>query len=447
MRSCAGHKSFGPVYTLRISLPVVLSGHSSLLGEFGLFRQVAVLFLCGDSLLFIHPSSSRTWSEAHSLAWEALVVRGETARASHTGMTGSFYWSFFGVGRSRLLGCFDSTMGYPGEGPRRQKLPQHERPQVVLAKRRVSLAASERRTVLLGLFADWLRDHNEVAIFDLLKEEGKVVSRYLAHYGQFLYDRGDPVGVYVDSILAVVDQERSLRRFMTAAWDVADSWKLLMPWSNHVPTPPTMLLAMFSLSVIWGWPDMGIFILLAFNAMLRPGELLKLTRSDVLLPSDLLSAKRVIYVRLREPKNRRITARREHVKVEDSIVVDLLELWLPRLRPEQPLFPMKAENMRKYHDSLVTFFGVPAADGLGLTPASHRGGGATWTFEQTGDLDLTRWRGRWAATSRTLEVYIQEVAAASVLPALDAVHRQRILAFAQAAPLLWNDLARQLMLA
>ena len=91
----------------------------------------------------------------------------------------------------------------------------------------------------------------------------------------FLYDRGDAVGVFVDSILSVVDQERSLRRVLTAAWDVADSWKLLMPWSNHVPTPPAMALAMFSLSILWDWPDMGLFVLMAFVGLFRPGELLK----------------------------------------------------------------------------------------------------------------------------------------------------------------------------
>ena len=204
---------------------------------------------------------------------------------------------------------------------------------------------------------------------------------------------------------------------------------------------------MFSLSVIWDWPDMGLFILTAFCALLRPGEVMKLTRSDVLLPSDLMTTRRHAFIHLRDPKMRRISARREHVRVEEPLLLELLEVWLPRLKPEQRLFPMKPENMRKYHDALVTFFGIPAADGRGLTPASHRGGGATWTFEQTGDLELTRWRGRWASTSRTLEVYIQEVAAASVLPALNAGHRQRVLAFAQAAPVLWNELRKRLMFA
>jgi len=341
---------------------------------------------------------------------------------------------------------FDRTLGFPGEGPRPQKLPLEMRKPIDLAKRRVSFAAAERRSILLKNFGEWLEDKHGVDIFELLKEEGRVVGRYLAEYGQFLYNQGDAVGVFVDSILSVVDQERSLRRVLTAAWDVADSWKLLMPWSNHCPTPPSVALALFSLSVVWHWPDMGLFVLMAFLGLFRPGELLKSTRSDVLLPSELLSTRQVCFVRIGQPKNRRISTRREHVRLEDPMLIYLLELWLPRLSPTTRIFRMSYDNMRKYHDAMVSFFGISTSDGAGLTPASHRGGGATWMFEQTGDLDLTRWRGRWAGpTSRTLEVYIQEVAAHSVLPGLDVAHRQRVLIFAQAAGDLWQELVNQLM--
>ena len=90
------------------------------------------------------------------------------------------------------------------------------------------------------------------------------------------------------------------------------------------------------------------------------------------------------------------------------------------------------------HDALVTFFAVPPVDGTGITPASHRGGGATWFFQETGSLELTKWRGRWQQT-RTLEVYLQEVAAASLLPELAPEARGRVQAWADLAP----DLLRQ----
>ena len=132
------------------------------------------------------------------------------------------------------------------------------------------------------------------------------------------------------------------------------------------------------------------------------------------------------------------------MRIDDFMVVDLLEAWLPRLSASQQLFGFSASQMRAYHDHLVAFFNVPVTDGVGLTPAFHRGGGATLCFERTGNLEQTRWRGRWASTSRTLEIYVQEVSAASVLPALDARHRELVRRFAQEAYSLWNDLVRRI---
>ena len=341
------------------------------------------------------------------------------------------------------MDLFDSTLGYPGEGPRKQKLPQQQRSAVDLTRPDILITEQTRRDLARAVFCNSL----DVSFEHFISLGAKAVGQKLAQYGQMLYDRGDAVGTYVDTILAVSDADRSLRHQLSAAWDVAGAWKRLMPWSNHIPTPPSFLLAMFSLSVCWGWLDMAAFILISFTGMLRPGEALRLTRADILLPSDLLSTRRVCFVKVTDPKNRRIAARREHARIDDYMVVDFLEAWLPRLQPSQRLFPFKAAQMRKLHDQLVGFFGVPTEDGRGLTPASHRGGGATLCFERTGDLELTRWRGRWSSTTRTLEIYIQEVAAASVLPALDASHRSLVLRFAKAAHPLWQDLMRQVLAA
>ena len=76
--------------------------------------------------------------------------------------------------------------------------------------------------------------------------------------------------------------------------------------------------------------------------------------------------------------------------------------------------------------------------GTGITPSSHRGGGATWFFQATGNLELTRWRGRWQQ-NRTLEVYLQEVAAASLLPELSPDARRRVQVWADLAPMLLHQ--------
>ena len=128
--------------------------------------------------------------------------------------------------------------------------------------------------------------------------------------------------------------------------------------------------------------------------MLRPIECLRLVRGDVLLPSEMLSQKRAFFLRIRNPKMRRMRARREHVKITDPVVVDLLEHFMAGIHPQTTLFPYSAGQLRAWHDVLAKYFRVSTVDGVGITPASHRGGGATALFNQSECLDLTRWRVR-----------------------------------------------------
>ena len=328
---------------------------------------------------------------------------------------------------------FDKTKGYDGEGPRRQALPLQQRPAVWLPQHRtLGPATVERRRRLVEAFAAWLLGHCGVQLEQLIAGEGRVVSRYLEQYGQRLYEQGAALGTYLETVNGVVDRDRALRRQLQAAWDLAAAWRLMIPASNRVPTPAPMLLAMVALALTWGWLDIAVGLYLSFVAMLRPGELLRLVTEDILVPSLLLSRRGVAYVRISHPKMRRLAARREHVRIEDPMLVRLLEALRPTLRPGQRLIRAEPREYAQLHSSLVSFFGVSPRDGAGITPASHRAGGATYMFEMTGSVEATRWRGRWGQT-RTLEIYIQEVAAAILLPNLEPAARERIALFARTA--------------
>ena len=64
-------------------------------------------------------------------------------------------------------------------------------------------------------------------------------------------------------------------------------------------------------------------------------------------------------------------------------------------------------------------------------------------FQQTNDVKMVQWRARWRQL-KSMEVYIQEIAALSVMPALSCVERERIRQFAAAAPALLADAALSL---
>ena len=199
----------------------------------------------------------------------------------------------------------------------------------------------------------------------------------MANYGQSLYDVGDPLYMYLETLNAVVDHERSLRRHLQEAWDVGTAWHRLSPAYNRLPTPAPLLLAMTTLAFLWHWWDVAALLLLSFVGMLRPGEALKLIREDIVLPSALLLSRDTFYVRVRDPKMRRTTARREHIRVDEPRLLLFLEAWLPSLPPGRRLFQGSPATFRRCHDALVRFFNVDTREGTGITPASHRAGGAT----------------------------------------------------------------------
>ena len=341
---------------------------------------------------------------------------------------------------------FDKTLGFPGEGPRPQKFPLSDRPALdLVGTRGLPAGTLSRRQTCVLLFVKWLA--TKKTSFDSVAGLGSwALAHSLAKYGQHCYDTGVALGDYVDAINGVVDLDRTLRRKLTPAWDVVEAWRSVAPATNHVPCPSSLALAMFSLATAWGWWDVGILILLGFLGILRPGEMLRLRPADILPPSVLLLPTLTAYVSIRDPKQKRTTARREHVLVEDAAFVAFLEEWLAcHGAPTRKIFKGKASDFRKCFDALVRFFGIEPCDGKGITPASLRGGGATWLFQQTGSIELPRWRGRWQQV-RTVEIYVQEVAALSVLPALSIPQRFRIRQFAGSAPVILEQATANLRL-
>lgn len=61
----------------------------------------------------------------------------------------------------------------------------------------------------------------------------------------------------------------------------------------------------------------------------------------------------------------------------------------------------------------------------GITPGSLRGSGATQLYLQTENIPLICWRGRWARV-KTLEFYLQEVAAQVLLHSLSPASKLMI---------------------
>ena len=177
---------------------------------------------------------------------------------------------------------------------------------------------------------------------------------------------------------------------------------------------------------------------MGFHGLLRPGEILKLRRRDLLLPRDLLTCTQVAYVSILGAKTRRFL-QRQHAKVSDFCSVKFLDALFGHLPGIVPLFACSPAVFRKRWDLLFGSLGVPTAeDAKGITPKSLRGSGQRGCimYQMTEDVERIQWRGRWQQC-RTLEHYSQEVAGQLLLADLTESHRARILHLAAfARPLL-----------
>ena len=204
-----------------------------------------------------------------------------------------------------------------------------------------------KREVAYAAFADWLLVERGLAPGDLFALGSREVDSVLVSLGQEKYEAGDAAGTFTDTILAIHDEEPALRKHTPRAWELLDNWLALMPFANHVPTPPSLLLAMVSLAFVWKWFDIALYLLISWAGLLRPIECQRLTRRDILLPADLLSDERAVFVRIRSPKMKRLRARREHTKVTDPFIVQILEFFLEGIPADALLFPYQPKHLRR----------------------------------------------------------------------------------------------------
>lgn len=163
--------------------------------------------------------------------------------------------------------------------------------------------------------------------------------------------------------------------------------------------------------------------MLGFAAMLHPSEMLSLTRRDLVFPRDLGYDSASLYIH-RNPKTSRF-ARRQHGRIDDPVIIAVAERLFGSLWLDDRLFKASMGVFRK---QWIPYRKVEH----GATPAVLRGSGATHLYAGCEDIAWIAWRGRWART-RTLEFYLQEVGAQTLIHQLHPFSRAKVLFLEQFA--------------
>lgn len=153
--------------------------------------------------------------------------------------------------------------------------------------------------------------------------------------------------------------------------------------------------------------------------------MLKCRRKDLLLPSDLLQDKmEAVYLVLwRSKTSHRQAAVVQHLKITDRSAVVLLETVYRDVSAEENLYPGTPAVFRKRWDYILGILNIPS--NLRLTPAGMRGGGSVEAYRNNVAISEIQWRMR-LRNLQTLESYLQEVAALSLLTKLSSEVRYSI---------------------
>eukprot|EP00971_Amphidinium_carterae_P330867 6464124-Amphidinium_carterae.1 len=327
---------------------------------------------------------------------------------------------------------FDSTRGFPGEGPAgRRRSTTGEVPRQDL-RVRVENKTAMRYTHKLQLLDRWLGENGLPPFKDLQKEESRVINKVLGTYVQYLHAVGRPTQWGTDTLAGAQFAAPSLQGHLKEAWSIQRQWCRITPMTTRTPLPLDVLLAMCVVCVTWSWNQTAALLLLGFHLLLRPGEV---SSSHLLLPDDVGGSLDSGSLALTKTKTSNRGSKLQSVIIEDGVVLHFVN----RVFGD---FPPKALLCAGGQVSLsLRFAALKRALGLEKSPfslASLRGGGSVHYMRTIGNVSWLQYRGRWES-AKTMGHYLQAGTAMMAMAAIPRDVTHRIKALAQLAPtLLWS---------
>ena len=197
------------------------------------------------------------------------------------------------------------------------------------------------------------------------------------------------------------------------SWKLAKVWQRLEPPMRVLPVSPLLVLGFAGAAVALGFINEAAGLLVAFDCMLRSGELYTLKVKDV-----KFMRKRAV-LNLNQSKAGKRAGHSEMVVVESRLAFKWLKQACSGRSKEERLLSKGPAFFRKLFHAMTGFFN---AEGL-LTVYSLRRGGATWDFLHHQSMERTLLRGRWS-TAHTARIYLQDAVATVSHLQLTAEQRQ-----------------------
>ena len=343
-----------------------------------------------------------------------------------------------------LIMDFDSSLGFPGEGPcphwlvgltslltfsgvtravgvrhgDSERMRQREGIELPDGRRVMPLTTSIRGQ-LGAAFNCWLREEGMCfeGIFLSSPPDLDKINEVLTRYGRQLFAKGKPYYHLSETINLVSARRPVLSRSLQQAWDLCAMWTSFEQVEHHRAMPVQVLLAVLSTCLAWGWTREAALFAMCWGMLLRSGELLNACRRDIVFPQDVRYSIDHVLIKILEPKTRFRAARHQSSKLEPPDLIQIAWIGLGRLKPHEKVWPGSPSTLRHRLDKVLTWLGLPIKvvnQQKPLTLASFCPGGATYLIGLTESAELVRRRGRWLSW-KVMDIYLQEVAASTFM--------------------------------
>ena len=280
------------------------------------------------------------------------------------------------------------------EGTTQSKRAQQRQRLGTLAQLTVQPATKARYQKAIDQFLVFLR-HNKLTLPRQRCHLDPLVCEFL----EDLWAKGAGRAQASDTLAGLQDQDPKVKGHLPGAWRLLKTWSVNELPNRAPPLPQHVLHAMVGWAFFHQYFSFGVSLLLGYYAMLRTGELLGLTSSNLFC--DKQQSKVIVSLGLTKGGKRQGAA--ESCVVGYDMVVGFLRQWKSIAKPTQGFSPNPA-NWRSLFNQALDALGLQSFQ---FRPYSLRRGGATWWFTRHHSLDQILLQGRWQAP-RTARIYINE---------------------------------------
>lgn len=249
-------------------------------------------------------------------------------------------------------------------------------------------------------FTDWLADRGV-----RFPRRTLVLDQLLCDFTHYVYRLHNRTGAgksrALYAVYGLIMQQPRLRKRLIMATRALSGWDVLHPAVHSQPLSWSLTCMLAAVMLKQGWWGAAAATIVGFDCYCRPGELLRIRRSQVLLPGDLRVGSHSLGAALSLKYTK--TGPYQWVHVRRKVVGDLLRLVVSvsRYRGWRTLFGLSKQAYSSRFKRACELSGLQ-----GFTPRCLRAGGSTTDCLDGHHINDIVYRGRWRRQD-TAKSYIQ----------------------------------------